>query len=71
MTAEYSDSLEYVNGLSPAAVKDWLAEALEGRKWLPKAGPDEPPDLTIERVEQKLKSHTREDLRNACHGLVR
>jgi len=71
MTSEYDSSLEYVNNLTPAEVKNWLAEALEGRKWLPKAAPDEPPDLAIERVEQNLKPHTREDLRKACHGLVR
>ena len=66
----FTNPMEVLNGYDREAITSWLQRALQDREQLPKATPDEPPEVAIHRGAQSLKRTVREDLRDACRNLV-
>lgn len=63
--------LKHLEGLSFEQVLSWLESALRRHEVLPVIVPDESPEEPILRRERSLSDITRQDLRKACHTLVR
>jgi len=63
-------SLEHLDRLQFAELITWLENALRGKERLPVIVHDETPENPILR-ERNLSPRTRDDLRKACHTLLR
>jgi len=63
--------LSHLERLRPEEIVVWLERALQGLETVPVMTPGERPEGPILRWERSLEKMTREDLREACHVLVR